>query len=482
MREAVGRFATHHPADSALDTNSPDADPSLVLELRHILALQVGRPFTHLSLPGAFAFSILSEPTHRGRLLFQLNGRHIAYILGRSRSDESLTVVVRDLVSGNTATVRGHAREPAMNLALSTNVVAFVTFTGILYVASLLDPTALPSRVRLPSSCTTILAAGGGTVACHLSLDSIVVIYRSATRKSSSFSLESARTPWEQADSKLRQRVFSMSVDEDRQTIDIAAVVSCDHSHTVTEAQTGLRVVVSRFSLAGEYVTQVTWEQQVPGLRGDSIIPHPLQPTGDQGAYSMELGYHYHNVGPAIYHENRLTQPESTPLVGACLTLLYDEAEMSLRAVDLTMSPAMGNRPLLWKGRLHRVGTHTGPMAAFYTRPGPKILDAQSCDRIHTLKQLNEQFKSTLGSDKKEGKKGIFDDEFDGSRLSLQARSSLEEETCHEVLAMNDSFIVTSSFDHFEVACFDERIKLHGAESTELWNSGFPCTLPPSSV
>jgi hypothetical protein len=41
---------------------------------------------------------------------------------------------------------------------------------------------------------------------------------------------------------------------------------------------------------------------------------------------------------------------------------------------------------------------------------------------------------------------------------------------------MNDSFVVTVSVygepADINVACFDERIKLHGAESTGLWEHG----------
>jgi hypothetical protein len=497
MRNALNRLATHHPADSALDTTtSNDTTPSLALDLRHVLALRLPRPFTRVSFPGDIARSSTMSQTRQRMSSILLKGRRIAYIRAPLDPHDNHQVVVRDLISGCVATVHGEARENAMTIALSTDVVAFVTFAGVLYVASLLDLNAPPSRVRLPSSGTPVVAAEGGTVVCHLATSPHMIIHQHASRISRSFSLEPAKTAWEQAEPKIKQHVFTMSVNEVRETVDVIAVVSANKYHNIGAAQTLLRVVVSRFTFTGEYITQVTWEQQIPDLRGEPFSMAPLQATGERGLFSMELCYRFDPTTPAIHNKRRGRVPDDSSLPVACLTLLYDEVEMSLKAVDMTTSPAQFydkevSRPLPWKGKVYRPGAHAGSAAAVFLLRTPRGL---SYDELHTLKQMDDLFSNikTDDDDDGDGDNDDYDDDEDGSQhlntrllhRRIQQRSKIGLGRCGDLLAMNDSFIVTVRPDkksgEIHVVCVDERVKLYGAMSTKLWDPDHehPYSLP----
>jgi hypothetical protein len=496
MRDALKRYATHHPADSALDTtNSTDSSsPSLVLELRHVLALRLARPFTYVSFPGNIARPSTLHLTRQTMSSLLLNGTKIAYIRAPPQLTESYTVVVRDLVSGSVTDVHGEARENAMNIALSTDVVAFVTFSGILYVASLLDLDASPSRVRLPSSGTAVVAAWGGTVVCHLAPSPHMIIHQHAIRRSRSFSLEPAKTAWEHADPRIKQHVFAMSVNEGRETVDVVAVVSADKFHNIGVARTHLRVVVSRFTFEGEYITQVTWEQPIPGLCGEPFFLAPLQATGERGVSSIELCYHFDQSTPEIRNKRRGRVPDDTNMPVACLALLYDEVEMSLKAVDITMATYsefhdnLVPKLWLWKDRLYRSGLQAGHLANFSASSHSRIPHGQAYDGPHSLKRMDDLFSNfKIDDDEDDDNNNDDDSPFLESRLwhqRVQKRSKMGLGCCHDLLAMNDSFIVTVRSDKkagdIQVACVDERVKLHGAQSTKLWDSEHSYTLPSS--
>jgi len=163
-RTALNRFDTHDPADSALDPKT-QASSSHMLALRHILALRNGRPFSYVNYGDQFAFLPNSHPiAHR----LQLKGKHIAYLRGNPDTREGNTVVIRDLVTGETTSLCGTAREKIMLIELSTDIVAFFTYVGTVYVASLRDLQDSLRAVRLPSSRILAAHADRGTLACLL--------------------------------------------------------------------------------------------------------------------------------------------------------------------------------------------------------------------------------------------------------------------------------------------------------------------------
>ena len=487
MRDAVNRFATEHPADSALGTNT-DTTPSLALGLRHVLALRLARPFTYVAFPGDAS----TQPLMRERMPFiQLKGKHVAHLSGSVECDP---IIVRDLVSGDHAGFRGQAREKVMGFALSTEIVAFVTYTGTMYVASLADLTASPSPVRLPSSSVLDMAASGGTVACLLggSCDPLVVIYKAGTRKSNSFTLETMQSLAQQEDFQFSPNVCTISVNEDRETVDVAAISFPSDGNESSESV--LRVMVSRYTLAGDHIAQTAWDQQIFGLRDKTASLGPLQGTGERGILSMEVNYYHDDL---LSSNNERTTDIPTPLITG-LTLLYDEDMMGLKAIDWTVfrctEPSFTHipRPTLWKNRLYRTIPQADETPTFSAAFRSETRGPQ--DGPHVLEQLNEQ---CLRSDQ-----GNVNSRMDHgySRLwpqSVQRRPRIELEGCHDFLVMNDSFAVTVRANRgpagIQVACFDERVEMHGAESTGLWedgaksrtlcwNNNVPYTLPSTKM
>lgn len=162
MRSAVARLKDHDPADSGLPDNLsisvPPAD-----ELRHTQALRLGRPFSSLY----FEDEIADDEYYSHELpQFQLKGRFFAYLKGKHR--ESYRVVVRDLISGQTETLFGEAREKITGLTLTSEIVAFATYTGVLYVTDLNGLPNTRKAVRLPSARVRCLAGDKSVLACIL--------------------------------------------------------------------------------------------------------------------------------------------------------------------------------------------------------------------------------------------------------------------------------------------------------------------------
>jgi hypothetical protein len=463
MRNALSRFTTHHPADSALDTQA-DANPSLVLELRHILALRLALPFTYVSFPGN-ASSL--DLRHLKITPIQLKGRFLAQ-LRRDHSRQWESVVVWDLVSGDSGTFRGQARESLLEFALSTGIIAYVTFTGILYVASLGELTASPTPVRLPSSSVFAMAANGDTVAMLLANghEPVVMIYNAGTRKSNSFNLEAARTAAQEKDPGMVWKVRTVAVNEGRGTIDFGAISFPGNG---TEGKpSGLRVLVFRFSLAGEYLMHTAWDQNAHGLsrsRGPDATLGPLQATGERGLLSMEVVYHY----------DHYDDPPDAVLVPASLTLLYDEDDMSLKAVDWMVSRSKSvPRPVLWKDRLYRITSQVGPIPAFHAHSRSETGFDELDVGPNALTRLKDQSTDppALGIHTDWRIKPISEH----SRLwprDVRMQPQLDFEGIDDFLVMNDSFLVTVSAHEYpakiKVFCLDERVKLHGAECTLLW-------------
>ena len=480
MRDSVNRFATEHPSDSALDKDA-NTPQSLALGLRHVLALRLARPFTYVSLPdtlGTLHSTKLSRQEKLSR--FRLKGKHIAYFQDKS-------VFFRDLISGQTALLCGEAREVIMDVTLSTELVAFTTYAGILYVARLKDLTAPPSPVRLPSSNLSLITAEGGIIGCIFTgSELLVIIYNAASRKSTSFNLRAVQDLERQTNPGTHLRVCAMSINEDRETIDIAAVVSPTGREMNEDIK--LRVVVLRFSFAGEYIMQVAWEQQMPGLGRYCERLGPFKATGEKGIHSMRLNCYYSQYQPyqpyqpGMFDVREANTVASAPrkISHAELTLLFDDVEFSLKSVDpkilaLAYYPTPGpvRAPLYWKDRLYGTGSHTGPMADFLAASRSGTPHGPSYDGPNTLQRLD----GAPISDVDEGRlESEMNDEapYVVSRFwprSVQNQPTGGKGGRHEA-AMNESFIVIVSTDLIEVACFDERIKMHGAASTKLWEHG----------
>jgi hypothetical protein len=476
---ALNRFATHDPADSALD---PEMPSSQNLTLRHIQALRHGHPFSYVNISDKFAFLPTSYPVaHQLRL----KGKHIAYLRGNGETREGSTVIVRDLTTGEVTSLCGNAREKIMSIHLTTDIVAFFTYVGTMYVVSLLDLTASLQPIRLPSSLILATGVDREMVTCLFggATTLTMVVFDNRTRKSTLFDLEDSHDLIYGAAGS-----YAILPNSDRPSADVFSL-----SEQTIDSK--LRVKVSRYSLTGKctaHTSLTIWH----GLQSLSrvFIGSPL-PTGEGGLYQLDLSY----KGPMTPDE-RETLPRRERIRNRSRsvrwTLLFDTIAYDLKAVDVT-STTESFRPsdfpdsALWKDRRYRGETREMRLVDTAQRDAP-------FDGPHTLRRMPNEAKA----------EPIQFEEMTDEQAMLAARLASENattswcpsdlsswqakpqcyehlpwnirsdgsppsrygtmQTFHRIVAMNDSFAVGTSLEsgNIVVACFDERVALYGSEST----------------
>lgn len=156
LEAAVARWdRVHDPRDSALrDGNTVGIEG----RVRHMQAMRLGRPFTAAIDRGESLPSPLAGTRQAGLRLVALKGHFIAYV--RERNGVPNEVILRDLVSGATICKRGVGREGIMAIALTSKVLAFVSFDAKLNVYKVSrEEAAEVIRLQLPS--TNICALEG---------------------------------------------------------------------------------------------------------------------------------------------------------------------------------------------------------------------------------------------------------------------------------------------------------------------------------
>lgn len=481
-RTALNRFDTHDPADSALDP-ATHASSSHMLALRHTLALRNGRPFSYVNYGDQFAFLPNSHPVaHQLRL----KGKNIAYLRGDPKTRDGTTVVIRDLVNGEATPLCGSAREKIMLIELSTDIVAFFTYVGTVYVASLLDMADSLRAVRLPSSTIHATYTDRGTLACLLGGASgmTVFLHDTKTRKSASFSHDRHASCDETED----VHCHAVLVNSDDKLVDVFSVVNLRVGSKV-------RVDVVRYSFTGERKKRdrLTMFHATKNLAKASI--GPVLPTGECGLFQLALSL------PKSLHG----------------TLLFDAKSATLKMIDEDV-----NSTALWKDRLYRSGG-ANVLVDTARRPAPfdgprslRALDDEASKRLSEVKQHDWSVSSHDSLDyedytqshvtgkwhlhslsswegKSHGIHGIsahyahrptnaknFSSTFSSPRWSLAAEEAigqaLEEEQqrqspLHTIVAMNDTFAVGTCLDtgYIGVMCFDERVSMYEAEATDYW-------------
>jgi hypothetical protein len=477
---ALNRFATHDPADSALD---PGTQSTENLALRHIQALRNGRPFSYVNISDKFAFLPTSHPVaHQLRL----KGKHIAYLRGNAETRESTTVVVKDLTTGEVISLCGNAREKIMLIELTSDVVAFFTYVGTMYVVPLLNLTASLEPIRLPSSSIVATGAGQGVLACVLKgvAALTVVVHDTSRRKSTSFDLEDSY------DLIYRSRdSYAILPDSDKRFADVFS-----SSEQIRDSK--LHVKVLRYSLTGKCIARTSltiWH----GLQNLSRVSlGSLLPTGERGLYQLGLSYE----GPMTPDERR-TLPNVRERIrdhdrSVRWTLLFDTIAYDLKAIDLTSTTESFRTSefpdsALWKDRRYRGEPREMRLIDTAQRGAP-------FDGPHTLRRMPNEAKTEpvqfeemtdeqamLAARLARGETALSWRPSDFS--SWQAKPQYYEQvprgirpespppsrygtmqTFHSIVAMNDSFAVGTSLDsgNIVVACFDERVALHGSEST----------------
>ena len=487
-RTALNRFETHDPEDSAV---SPEnlASSSHMLAQRHIQALRIGRPFSYVNYGDRFAFLPDSYPIADQ---LRLKGKHIAYLRGNPDSYEGTNVVLRDLVTGETTSLCGTAREKIMLIELSTNIVAFFTYTGTVYIALL---PALPDSlraVRLPSSKIHAAHADRRLLACLLGGTSglTVFIHDAETRKSTSFSYHRH----EYCDETEEEHCHAVLINSHDKCIDILSVVN-------STDELKLHVRVTRYSLAGERRSQdrlIIWH----GIKNISYTTlGPALPTGERGLYQLALSVPYQLCGTVLFDTN------------------FTPNTATLKLIDRGVL-----NPMIWKDRVYRAdhgasvvlvdaaprrapfdGPHSLRALSNEAWPGPMTED-EKCDRLQEDDEQEMQYRkndrsgqpsrwqptswrhSPLGDwrgvrGRRPGSghmhmAGYTQDQPPMLPIQRPAiadgaewRSVLLQPTLHTIVAMNDTFAVGTcrNSGYIGVICFDERVDLYGAGRIQPW-------------
>ena len=481
-RAALNRFETHDPEDSAVSPENHAAS-SPMLALRHTLALRNGRPFSYVNYGDQFAFLPNSHPiAHQLRL----KGKHIAYLRGSPDTRAGTNVVVRDLVTGESTPLCGIAREKVILIELSTKIVAFFTYTGTVYVASLL---ALPDSlraVRLTSSKIHAAHADRGLLACLLGGTSglTVFMHDAKTQKSTSFNYHRQ----EYCDKNEDDHCHAVLINSREKCIDILSVVN-------STDEPKLHVKVAHYSLAGERKLR----DRLTIWHGIENLPRaalsPLLPTGERGLFQFAVSV------PQQLHGTILFDANSTPNT------------VTLKVVDQSVRDAM-----IWKDRVYRTDREASVVLVDTAQrrapfDGPHSLRALSNEAWSRPMTEDEKFDRLQKDDEQE----MQDKKNDRSGKSahwhpsalcdwtwqrpkvhpqhmrmaghMQEQPSMLPEHCpvttsvheerwgqaqpalHTIVAMNDTFAVGTcrNSGYIGVICFDERVTLYGAGRTQLW-------------
>lgn len=228
-----------------------------------------------------------------------LKGDCLAYVT--TVREEGDAVVVRNLVTGITNTLRGDAREKIVSIVLTSRAVAFVTFGGYLYVAELRKdrPALQTHRVQLPSSSVQALSGHNGTIVLAMRQSGVnngipvtILIYDIGTHRLQSYSFEAAKSPPGNRLDLFCSR--SIVVDSDRKTVNVFTLV---RNHIGCQSMRGesaaddtehLYLTHVRISFSGVVTEQQERTCPIVGKSNKYWMNSP-QPTGVEHEYRIEI-------------------------------------------------------------------------------------------------------------------------------------------------------------------------------------------------
>ena len=149
--------------------------PSLAEDIkhavRHMQAQRLGRPFSYQEIRLDLC-KLMDRPEKFKQHTVAFHGENLSY--PRAVDGGGTELVVRDLATGNEHTYCGEAREDILCVTLHEDLLAFASFEGALYVASLRSPEP-PTRLRLPSSAIAGLTSDGHGVALLVGTGTVMV-------------------------------------------------------------------------------------------------------------------------------------------------------------------------------------------------------------------------------------------------------------------------------------------------------------------
>lgn len=229
-------------------------------------ALIFGQPFAATLLEEQVALHSLEFlPT------YDLKGTRMAFI--RRRPNEADEVVVRNLATSEHLTLCGSGRERVNGIILTSTAIAFVTFSGLLYVRDLRNDHNETQCRRLPSAQVNKIAGHAETFAVVLASkpgNTAVVVYSGL-------------------DQKLRIHDFSsqMPGSHDDRTLFDGANIMVDSARQLVDI-----IDSSKFATADDDVVDLLCRHRRFSLRSDASTT-----TVTQSTTRMETSHRFNTLG-----------------------------------------------------------------------------------------------------------------------------------------------------------------------------------------
>jgi hypothetical protein len=421
---------THDPSDSGRPAGDIAHD-SILDQIRHMQSLRFGKPFSQAEYDDTGTGLQGPQPQLSQRKL-DLKGKMIAYI--SSKAGEGDAVVLRDLITGSMSMFHGDARERILSLALSTELLAFVTFDGFLHVVRFAEP-GWSTRRRLPSAHVRALGVDGSTAAvaigekgCNMLQMAEVLLFDTESQRLRTLNTAPDRKFFHFIKPSDRQSLNSCSilVDSHREIIDLFSLVLYNDRGLQKRY---LEIVHLRVNFAGENITIQTRCDELDEdehVRSSHITMAPPAPTGHRGRFRIQVG--------------------EIPLLGGLPVRLKFDAIFD---ADKSDEEATGECGFVFSDEPEP--THYEVAGSPYRRDEP----------IANI--LHAQWKA----------------------LAIQATEQPNSDWLEYYSLMNDTFLVSvevsaarMQHSRIRVFCFDPKVNLHGGRSTGFWEDG---ELKPSS-
>lgn len=294
LRAALQRWSSHDPEDAGRALSAA-SQSSIWEKILHMQSLRLGKPFTKVEFMDTGNGNIGPQPQLSHRRL-DLKGDTIAYI--SSKPGENDVVVVRNLVTGEVETLQDEARVRILSLAVSTELVAFVTFDGYLQVSGLQRGSneTWATRSKLPSAhvkalcvdkdAVAVAIGGGGAQTAHITQ---IIIYRKVSQQVRDLDVRLACQELE-ADSEWMNS-YGMLIDDSKEIVDLFTLV---YDFGVGIIRRTVEIRHMRMSFTGEVLSTSAFKFLHTNATQAYVRNHltmaPPVPTGYAGRYRIQVG------------------------------------------------------------------------------------------------------------------------------------------------------------------------------------------------
>ena len=421
LRAALSKLNTHDPSQSGRHADSIARD-TIHDRIRHMQSLKFGKPFSVVEFDDTGTGLQGPHPQLSHRRL-DLKGKNIAHV--SSKPGVGDTVILRDLESGSERIYCGKARERILTVALSNELMVFLTFDGYLYVVSLSEPER-QTQHKLPSAHVRALGIDGSVAAIAMVETGSthvkhLLVFNNTLNTFQQFSLESF--PVESARDRQSLNSFSLLVDCRQEVIDLFTLAIWHD-----EPDRDMEIVQARTDFAGHFlcwsVGTVYRMQEDEHVRSSHLTMAPPVPLGYRNQFRIQVG--------------------EIPLLGGLPMRL--KGDKIFDALDCGIDPDQAVEGFLdnrWTRRPQRW----------------EIADSSNLsDELVEHGCLYAQWRT----------------------LGLRAtHDSAEGDWLEYYSLMNDTFLVSLEINadrvqhsRIRVFCFDPRFNLRNGRSTEFWDDG----------